>query len=697
MRAHVRFVGLLMAIVLLVAVVAAAGPIVYIVTLDGQGNSYYLNSTGDGTLEPQTFIGNLPTQDNYGAGIGYFTNDEYYDFVVGTSIGDPKEIYFYNGTDFLLPPVSIGTWSSGFLPGDMPVANFHGKVFEGNGLDDFAMVRYGSQDVGVYLNNGNGGFVPSEFAGAAPPASIGADTADINHDGYADFVVASVEGDPQISVNLGHGDGTFTTSSIPAYTNYVGITAADFDGDYKVDLIATVTGDPSVANGFDFYRGDGSGGFAWVGRFGEGWISGMSPVDNYDLDGDGDQDLVASNLYNIDPSAVIVGLNDGAGQFTFGFDSIYSGGAGGARTTIAAPPVFQNEAPVAVVSFSVDPPGILYGDNKIIAGTSLTFSNRSADSSDVSYDPEDKPIDISWSFGDGSPTVTTLGEDVSHTFTTPTLPTEPDIVTLTITDNYGVKATQTVTINVNNRPVAIDDMYSTNMNNPLTVVTAEGVLANDEDLDEDSLAVILESVTNPTAGRVEMNADGLGGFTYTPSEDFTGTDSFTYKVNDGLEDSDNLATVTIAVNSPAFEAWDVNIVPSMINLKSRGVFIAFITLPKPYSAADVQQETVVCEGATATRLIRHAKFPQAFGAIFRTADLDGIQVGKQELTVTGTVMYEGLPYAFRGDDTVRVFTLKTKVRDETERWEQDGDKKLFDDQYKGNKGNRDHNDKRDTR
>ena len=691
-----------MAIVLLVAVVAAAGPVTYIVTVDASGNSYYLERTGDGTLlGPQTFIENLPTGINYGAGIGKFTNDEYYDFVVGTGSSDYsiKAISLYersNNDNPFLEPVQIDEWSTEGYPADVPAAKFQGKVFEGNGLDDFIMVRVGSENAMLYKNDGYGSFVPLEIPFSTSPSSIGGDAADFNHDGYADFASVSVF-DPRIFVHLGNGDGTFSTQSFNTFdsTSYWGITAADFDGDYKVDLIATVSDNPANANGFDFYKGDGSGTFAFAGRFGGGWITGNSPVDNYDLDGDGDQDLVSANLVNNGENSVIVGLNDGNGQFTFGLDSIYYG-AGGARYTIAAPPVFQNEAPVAVVSFT-NTSGILYEGNRIVAGTELTFSNRSADSSEVSYDPEDKPLDISWSFGDGSDPVTTQGEDVLHKFTTPTPLTQPDIVTLTITDNYGVKATQTITIHVNNRPVAVDDMYKTNMNNPLTVVTAEGVLANDVDLDDDSLAVILESVTNPTAGRVEMNADGLGGFTYTPSEDFTGTDSFTYKVNDGLEDSDNFATVTIAVNSPAFEAWDVNIVPGMINLKSRGVFIAFITLPKPYSAADVQQETVVCEGATATRLIRHAKFPQAFGAIFRTADLDGIQVGKQELTVTGTVIYEGLPYAFRGDDTVRVFTLKTKVRDETEGWEQYGDKKLFDDQYKGNKGNRDNDNKRDNR
>ena len=54
------------------------------------------------------------------------------------------------------------------------------------------------------------------------------------------------------------------------------------------------------------------------------------------------------------------------------------------------------------------------------------------------------------------------------------------------------------------------------------------------------------SVDTPdTSGTVDINADNT--VTYTPTPDFNGTDTFTYKTNDGALDSD-LATVTITVN-----------------------------------------------------------------------------------------------------------------------------------------------------
>jgi VCBS repeat-containing protein len=53
-------------------------------------------------------------------------------------------------------------------------------------------------------------------------------------------------------------------------------------------------------------------------------------------------------------------------------------------------------------------------------------------------------------------------------------------------------------------------------------------------------------VSGPAHGTVTLNANGA--FTYTPAANFNGTDSFTYKANDGTADS-NFATVTLTVNS----------------------------------------------------------------------------------------------------------------------------------------------------
>ena len=97
---------------------------------------------------------------------------------------------------------------------------------------------------------------------------------------------------------------------------------------------------------------------------------------------------------------------------------------------------------------------------------------------------------------------------------------------------------------LNNLPVAEDDAYSVNEDESLAVVETLGVLSNDSDPDGDLLRAVKAS--DPTHGALILNADG--SFTYTPSSNFNGTDSFTYRANDGQADS-NIATVSIEVDT----------------------------------------------------------------------------------------------------------------------------------------------------
>ncbi|WP_432799175.1 Ig-like domain-containing protein [Poriferisphaera sp. WC338] len=95
----------------------------------------------------------------------------------------------------------------------------------------------------------------------------------------------------------------------------------------------------------------------------------------------------------------------------------------------------------------------------------------------------------------------------------------------------------------NTAPIATADSYNTNTNTPL-IVSAPGLLSNDIDSDGDPLSAI--KVSDPSSGTLTLNSDG--SFSYTPNPDFNGQDSFTYKANDGTQDS-NTTTVTISVDA----------------------------------------------------------------------------------------------------------------------------------------------------
>ena len=117
------------------------------------------------------------------------------------------------------------------------------------------------------------------------------------------------------------------------------------------------------------------------------------------------------------------------------------------------------------------------------------------------------------------------------------------------TVNDGTVDSNVATINitvdaVNDAPVANSDSYNTNEDTTLNVNVAQGVLANDNDVENNTLTAV--KVSDPDHGTLTLNSDG--SFTYVPAANYNGPDSFTYKANDGAVDG-NTATVNITVNA----------------------------------------------------------------------------------------------------------------------------------------------------
>ncbi|WP_295129274.1 Ig-like domain-containing protein [uncultured Chitinophaga sp.] len=79
----------------------------------------------------------------------------------------------------------------------------------------------------------------------------------------------------------------------------------------------------------------------------------------------------------------------------------------------------------------------------------------------------------------------------------------------------------------NDVPVAVNDSYTLLEDTPLNIA-APGVIANDTDVDADSLTVSVN--TQPTKGELTLNANG--SFIYIPNADVNGVDSFKYNICD---------------------------------------------------------------------------------------------------------------------------------------------------------------------
>ena len=108
--------------------------------------------------------------------------------------------------------------------------------FNGDRVQDLAVVNFGSATVSVLLGNGDGTFRAAQtFAVGSFPWYIA--EGDFNGDGRPDLVVTN-HGDSTVSVLLGNGDGTFQAARTFAVGQHPGMVAVgDFNGDGIQDLV----------------------------------------------------------------------------------------------------------------------------------------------------------------------------------------------------------------------------------------------------------------------------------------------------------------------------------------------------------------------------------------------------------------------------------------------------------------------------
>ncbi len=116
-----------------------------------------------------------------------------------------------------------------------------------------------------------------------------------------------------------------------------------------------------------------------------------------------------------------------------------------------------------------------------------------------------------------------------------------DTFTYNVDSNAGNSLTGTVTVTVNDIndvPTAAADVATVVQNTP----TLLGLFANDSDIDGNLSTAAID--TAPTNGTVNVAGNEV---TYTPNQDFTGDDAFTYRAIDDDGATSNTATVSITV------------------------------------------------------------------------------------------------------------------------------------------------------
>ncbi|KAA5546993.1 tandem-95 repeat protein [Roseiconus nitratireducens] len=120
--------------------------------------------------------------------------------------------------------------------------------------------------------------------------------------------------------------------------------------------------------------------------------------------------------------------------------------------------------------------------------------------------------------------------------------------------SFRVSDAFTLTINaVPDTPIAVDDGYNVPIGSTLRILSpASGLLRNDSDADGDTILIDLDSVTEPSFGTLEINADGT--FVYVNTSGAIGTiDQFQYRVIDSTSRTSQLATVQLTLNQSEYQ------------------------------------------------------------------------------------------------------------------------------------------------
>ncbi len=544
-----------------------------------------LLGNGDGTFQPA--LASAAGLASFALATGDFNGDGKLDLAVSDT--NSTKILLGNGNGTFQPPGAALDGGQQIVTGDF---NHDGKL-------DLAIVSYYSS-LRILLGNGNGTF-QSAVSYLIGYGATGLTVADLNGDGVPDIVTDSPQTNT-LSVLLGVGNGTFTpVADVAVQSGPYAVIAGDFNGDGKMDL---VTGN-QFSNNLALLLGNGDGTFQSPGYF----PAGNTPLalGVGDFNRDGKLDLVVGDTNSHD---VFVFPGNGNGTFsapvTFllaatsvprgvavaDFDHDGRADFAVANQTTDDVTVFtnvltvytENTPPVVVTSdgtiTDIDSPDFDTGtltvdflangtaDDRLavrnqgtglgqvgVSGNVVTFSGTQVGTWTGGFGGAN-PLVIAFNANATAAIAQAVLRNVTFENVSDNPSTAPRTLRFIVTDGdggtSGAALKNIVVIPVNDAPVAANDSFTTNEDSTLSV-PAPGVLANDSDPDGDPLSVV--SFSTPTGFFGTVSVSPNGAFTFTPTANFNGFDTFFYTVTDGhggfATGTVNL-TVTPVNDAPSF-------------------------------------------------------------------------------------------------------------------------------------------------
>ena len=321
-----------------------------------------LLNTGDGTFTAEATYS--PTSGPISAAVADVNGDNKRDIIVANNGANNVGVILNTGNGSFATQMTYPT-GSGPHPYSVAAADVNG-----DSKPDIIAANYGTNNVSVLLNIGNGTFADQvTYSTGSTPRSVAA--ADVNGDSKPDIIVANY-GTNNVSVLLNIGNGTFAdqvTYSTGSSSYPYSVAAVDVNGDSKPDIIVANYG----ANNVGVLLNTGNGAFVAQVTYSTGSSSRPYSVAAADVNGDTKADVIVAN-YGANNVGVL--LNTGNGAFVA--QVTYSTGSNSRPYSVAAADVNGDSKPdIIVANYGTSNVGVLLNTGNGTFADQVTYSTGS--------------------------------------------------------------------------------------------------------------------------------------------------------------------------------------------------------------------------------------------------------------------------------------------------------------------------------
>ncbi|CAF2588678.1 unnamed protein product [Rotaria sp. Silwood2] len=291
--------------------------------------------------------------------VGDFNNDARLDIVEANYYRDDIGVFLGQGDGNFAMKIEYST-GSGSQPYSVTVGDFNNDA-----RLDIVVANYGTNNVGIFLGNGNGNFLQQttySTGSSSNPYSVA--VGDFNNDTRLDIVVANY-GTKSIGIFLGNDNETFSNQTTYIAGGYpVFVIVGDLNNDARLDIV--------IANYYSdnvrIWFGNGDGTFSMRVTYQTGSGSKPSSVSIGDFNGDTRLDIVVAN-YGTNTVGVFLGNDDGtfSNQTTYKTDS-------GPRSVVVGDLNNDTHLDLIVANYGSNNIGVFLGNGDATFSNQTTYS-----------------------------------------------------------------------------------------------------------------------------------------------------------------------------------------------------------------------------------------------------------------------------------------------------------------------------------